>query len=445
MDKIKTIFSKISLWIFIGLLAYVPLHILISIWLGSYLGILDFMKIAKDIALVLGLVTVAVVAIDKKWLASLKTDKLTWFIGAYALLTIIMSLILPVDQDAEILGLIYNLRFLAFFVYAVLLTRLYKADWLMKKVLVVVLSVALLVMVFGFVQYMWLPDDALTKIGYSRSNGALPAFFIDDKPDLERIMSTVRDPNSLGSYLIIILSLSLVLFLNVKNKDLKQLNGGLLALSVLCLWFTFSRSAWLGALLAVLIILYLSFAKDRKMKIDRRLLFVLPVVALIFVGGLYVARDSYFVKNVILHADESTVLEDPNELRVRFWQESLESAINNPLGHGVGTAGLASIRNEKQGTVLNENYYLQILYEVGVIGLALFLLIIAVVACRLFYISEKEYLALALLASFAGLALTNFLVHIWSNEAVSYTWWGLAGLILYKDGLSKNIRVKKKV
>ena len=90
---------------------------------------------------------------------------------------------------------------------------------------------------------------------------------------------------------------------------------------------------------------------------------------------------------------------------------------------------LASIRNNTQGTILNENYYLQIGTEVGIFGLGLFLAILFVVARRLYWLRSNP-LALALLASFVGLAVTNLLVHIWSNEAVAYTWWGLAALTI---------------
>ena len=79
--------------------------------------------------------------------------------------------------------------------------------------------------------------------------------------------------------------------------------------------------------------------------------------------------------------------------------------------------------------MLTENYYLQILHELGVIGLALFLAICVLVAKKLFK-KRSNTIALALLASFAGLAITNFLVHIWANEAVAYTWWGLAGVLI---------------
>jgi O-antigen ligase len=177
----------------------------------------------------------------------------------------------------------------------------------------------------------------------------------------------------------------------------------------------------------------------QKLDLLKRLGLAATAISVIVFAGLFSMRDSYFVRNVIFHADESTVQEDPNELRKRFWQESLSGIAEEPLGHGPGTAGLASIHNQVQGVELNENYYLQIAYEAGIIGLILFMAILGIVALDLYRL-EKSMLAKALLASLAGLMITNFLVHIWSNEAVAYTWWGLAGLIIRNtDNKSKTL------
>ena len=421
-------------YIFLGLLAYAPLHIAISIIIGANIGGLSVLKMFKDLVLVFGFCLVFFSSATKPWFKRWIRQPLVVLIAAYALLTITLALLRPTDQDAELLGVTYNLRFLLFFLYGWLLTQWYTPAPLLKTAVKTVLAVAGIVVAFGLIQYWFLPNDALTHLGFTKANGVFPAFFIDDKPNLERVMSTVRDPNSLGSYMIIIASLLGTLLLKVR-KEKRQFIGGALLATVLCLFLTFSRSALLGLLLAGGTIVALVGRKHLAGKLP-------PVVTLknaallgitagiLLAGGLYVARDSYFVQNVIFHADASTVQEDPNQLRVRFAQESLKTIISNPTGLGPGTAGLASIKNQTQGTKLNENYYLQIATEVGVIGLLLFLIILALVGRALYTASHHNIYALALFGAFAGLAFTNLLVHIWSNEAVAYTWWGLAGLSL---------------
>ena len=406
-----------------------PLHIFLSTWLGTTFGVLDFAKIAKELFLVAGFLMAIAASLKQPWFKELFKDKLVWLILAYGLLTVGLALIRPTDTDAEILGVVYNLRFLVFFGYGILLSRLFSVNELRRKALGVVLAAAAVVLIFGVVQYTLLPNDALTHVGYERGNGVLPVFLIDEKPDLERVMSTVRDPNSLGSYIIVVALLALVL--GWLEKIPKQLAGGILALALLCLVFTFSRSAWLGFLVAVAVFWGIRYGRQLGSPAFRKYRLIALGVLVLAALSVYPLRDTYFVKNVIFHADESTVLEDPNELRTRFWRESVEDIAADPVGSGPGTAGLASIRNEDQGTELNENYYLQVASEVGVLGLGLFLAIIGIVGLRLLRLSVGDPMALALLASFAGLALTNLLVHIWSNEAVAYTWWGLVGLVIF--------------
>lgn len=408
-----------------------PLHIFISTWIGTSFEILEFMKVAKDGVLVVGFLLALGVSVRKPWFKPLLRSKLVWLILAYAALTILLAVIKPTDQDAEILGVVYNTRFLLFFLYGLLLVNLFPGKKLRCIAIKTILAVGAVVVLFGIFQYLLLPNNALSHLGYARVNGVLPAFFIDEKPDLERAMSTLRDPNSLGSYLIIIGMLAAGMLLAVRRQRKKKLLAALLILTTVCLWFTFSRSALLGFAVASVVFLLLSDNKFKRVLMQRKKLVIVSCLAafVVLAGVFTLAKDTYIVQNVVFHADESTTLEDPNELRQRFWQESVIRITLQPEGSGPGTAGLASIRNDKQGTVLNENYYLQIAEEVGVLGIMLFLAILTVVAYRL-YQQKQSTLALALLASFAGLAVTNFLVHIWSNEAVAYTWWGLTALAL---------------
>jgi O-antigen ligase len=434
-EKYQDALALAGLYIFHGLLVYMPFHILVSTWLGSSLDLLDALKVLKDVVLVAGLLATLGASVSQKWFPKLAKDKLLWLIAAYGVLTALLALARPTDTDAEAIGLIYNTRFLLFFAYALLLCRLHGVDRVKRTSLRIVISVAAAVLFFGILQYAVLPDDILTHLGYSRANGVLPAFFIDDKPDLERVMSTLRDPNSFGSYAMIIGSLAAAFLLKAKDKYLKQVAGGLLALSLLGLWFSFSRSAWLGFVAAMGVLAVVGLASERM----KRTVMLAALGAVVVIGaGLFVARDSYFVKNVVFHADETTTRESPNELRLKFWRESVSEIGDVPLGHGPGTAGLASIRNTEQGTRLTENYYLQIGHEIGVIGLGLFLAILGIVGFRLYGLTARSTFALALLAAFAGLMVTNFLALIWSNEAVAYTWWGLAGTAL-------SLRPKSKV
>jgi O-antigen ligase len=232
--------------------------------------------------------------------------------------------------------------------------------------------------------------------------------------------------------LLIILGFSSVWALSIADGKRKVKYMGFAALTLLAVFWTFSRAAWIGGAVTLLVVGYFMAVRQRFRVQTYKFPIIIAGAMLLLLGasGLYVFRDTYLVKNVVFHADEATVLEDPNELRLRFWQESFGDIADEPLGSGPGTAGLASIRNDER-TVLNENYYLQTTQETGIIGLILFLAILFIVALRLYDSAKTQNLvAIALLASLAGLIITNLLAHIWANEAVAYTWWSLAGLAL---------------
>lgn len=430
-------FLQLSKVLFLGLLAYAPLHIFISTLIGANLGGLALLKVLKDIVALFGFCLILGLSIGQPWFKAWIRSKLVLVIMAYGLLTVLLAAWRPTDLDAEVLGVTYNLRFLIFFLYGWLLAKHLPVRPLLQAATKVVLASGLVVVSFGLIQYWFLPNNALTHLGFTKENGVFPAFFIDDKPNLERVMSTVRDPNSLGSYLIITASLLGALLVRAK-RDKRMFWGGLLLATVLCLFLSFSRSALLGLALALVVGVGL-LGKDKVRLSSRHMrlgLVAVTALLVLLVGGLYAARNTYAVQNVIFHADQSTTQEDPNQLRVRFLKESVQGVVDNPLGRGPGTAGLASIRNNVQGTQLNENYYLQIATEVGILGLLLFVTILGFVAWSL-YRAPISWATTALLASFAGLAFTNLLVHIWSNEAVAYTWWGLAGLVIALPARSK--------
>lgn len=425
---------RLCFWIFIGVLAYAPLHILLSTWLGTTFGVLPVAKAAEDVVMTIGAGLTLVVYLQRYGMASLRPRRLlVGLIAAYVLLTLLLALIRPTDHQAELIGLVLNLRFLVFFMYGVLLAQLVDRRELRRKSLIMVCASAFIVLVFGVVQYVALPNNALAHVGYERKNGVLPAFFIDDKPDLERIMSTQRDPNSLGSYVLIVLAIAGALW--ARGKQFRNLSRGFLLLSGLCLWFTFSRSAWIGAIIVLLMLIVLRPTARRWVTTHRKKFLIVGLVAgITIVGGLVAARHTYVVQNVLFHADKSTVLEDPNQLRLRFFRESVSKTIHQPLGSGPGTAGLASIHNTVQGGQLNEDYYLQIAVETGVLGIVLFVAILVCVARYVWVeVRRGDWLALAVLAGLAGLMFTNLLVHIWSSEAVAYTWWGLAAVVVSRS------------
>jgi hypothetical protein len=422
--------KKLSLYIFYGLLAYMPLHIFMSTWLGSSFGLLDFAKIFKDVVLMLGFLVILRLT---PWnvLREMAASKLIGLILAFGFLNLILAVFMSTDQKAEILGLVYNTRFLVFFLYGALLTKHYKARWLINKAIKIVLMVAVPVMIFGLAQYFIISDNALTNVGYNLTNGVQPAFFIDNNMDLERVMSTLRDPNSYGAYILIIGSIAFSYLLISRSKKHRNIMIGILGLAIVNLLLTFSRSAWIASFITCAAILHFAgWSKHGFLVLTKHKFTALIILAALTVGFLP-AISSNFVQNALFHtSDTSASKVSSNEARVKHYQSAVKTVAIQPAGYGPGTAGPQSLHNDVQGAKITENYYLQIAIELGLPGLFIFIGILYLTGLKL--LSEGSVESAALFAALLGIILTNFFLHTWSNEAVAYTWWGLAGLIQKK-------------
>jgi hypothetical protein len=420
-------------WSALALLVYMPLHLLLAQSLSLFTGGLAAWKITKDIVLFAAalLAGVYILGQREKHLPGPVLILLTLIISYAALHLLFVVLNPSLDLETALLATVYNTRlFWALILgYAAShgLKRSEQAAWqatCMRWLLATSVVVALL----GVVQY-FLPADFMEHLGYGLDRGAKPSFAIDDKPDLPRIFSTLRDPNSLGAFLLLPIAIAASRLLSAFKIEKGKRLTSILFLAALgtALLLTFSRSAWLGA---VATIAYLGIQTTRSHKwiqIDKRYLVGIGIFVAAAVVSVVVWRDQYFVQNLVWHGDEATVELDPNEKRLRYFQQSIDASIEQPLGHGPGMAGIVSIRNPNGG-FLPENYYLQIAYEVGILGLTLFVAIQVLIYRQL----SRQFTTLSyvLRASFGGLLISSLLLHTWSNEAVMYSWWMLAGVAL---------------
>ncbi|HUS25885.1 MAG TPA: O-antigen ligase family protein [Nevskiaceae bacterium] len=428
-------FRQIPYKLSLTFLAYMPFHVFLVQSLSLATGGLDIWKASKDVAL--GLATVFVVCLVYQ---QRKASRLFGLLVGLALLYGGLHLLLwalhpDLYRPTAILGFVYNTRVLCFAVLGMGASLLLSNGPYMRAVLRWTLAVSTLVAILGVIQY-FLPKDFLTHLGYSLERGVRPAFFIDDQPDLPRIMSTLRDPNSLGAYLVLPITALSVLLLHAKDIYKRQMLGGMLAVHGLALLLTFSRSAWAGALLAVGLVLWWQYRESVLAAAKR--FWVPGAILLVLLGGtLFAARNAYVVKSFVTHSDGTPQAQyDSNGFHWYYAKKGIDGIVRNPFGHGPGTAGLVSIQNPNGG-LLTENYYIQIGYEVGLLGLALFIAVNVLLYLKLR--QRHDDIGTVLLASFWAYVLINMLLHIWSNEAVAAQWWILAGLAAgVKNGHTKD-------
>jgi hypothetical protein len=401
-----------------------PFHIFLSQSLSLITGGLEEWKIGKDV-LLMGLVLFTICLVFLQGRANRFFKLLVGITIVYGLLHLgLWATHHDLYQRTAMLGTIYNVRLLLFAILgagAVLLSPKFAFSSLTRFVLVISTVVAGL----GILQY-FLPSDLLTHVGYSLDRGVRPAFFIDDNPLFPRIMSTLREPNSLGAYLILPATLLSLLLFRVKDINKRYIVGGAFGLHIIAIFLTQSRSAWI----ALLVSLVLAFFWQHKVwftEFIKRFWYIWVALVLVVVSGALLLKDTHFVQGYIVHTSTARTSQlDSNDYHALLIRQGLEGVRHQPLGHGPGTAGIVSIQNPDGGQ-LTENYYIQIAYEVGIVGAALFIGFNIWLYVRLW--RRKDYLGVAMCASFWAYVVTNMLLHTWSNEAVAAQWWILAGML----------------
>lgn len=406
------------------LLVMVPFHAFLTVSLSSVFGGYTLLRLWSAVVLGLCMGLLGYWLYNDAWLRAWFRVSLTLrFIWLYLLLCIILAVSALARGDvagqAAMYGLFINSRFLLFFVFVLALGHY--SDWLRRKWPQLILVPAMLVALFAILQYNVLPHDFLSRFGYGPDT-IRPIFTINDNPAYVRVQSTLRGPNPLGAYLVIIIGLLAAQWRSSKKRSNLAVYAAACGLALL---FSFSRSAWLGAVAAVLIVLAIELRSRRN-----RLILAGGFLAVVLIGllGYSAMRSDAGIQNALFHTeDKSAVTVSSNDQRETALRASVRDIARHPLGTGPGTAGPASVHNTGHEVRLAENYYMQIAQEVGWFGLVLFVCICAIVGYRLWLLSPGA-LALGMLASFIGLFVVNMLSHAWADDTLAFTWWGLAGI-----------------
>lgn len=425
--KVSALKYTVLSWVsYLAMLIFlmVPFHAFITVWGSTIIGHYTGLRLIEFILLIIATIGVTTLfLIDHKIRITALSRRLVWVILVYVAFNIVWGLLAmaggEVNDTAFGYAMIVNLRFLVFFLITWFLTlRLARlsANWRW-----LVMGPALAVVVFGLLQAFVLPHDFLRHFGYGPDTIPVNTT-VNSDTDYYRVFSTLRGANPLGAYLLIPISI-LTVSLVAAKRNWRQ--AAFLAAALLVLALTYSRSAMIGAVLTIGTILFLSLRSRRAQQMA-----LAAVGALAIVGAVLVLafQNNPHFQNFVFHTeDDSKVAVSSNQDHVSALQRSLKDIKHEPLGRGPGTAGPASVYNDDKPVRIAENYYAQIGQETGLIGLALFLLILAGVG-HLLWLRRASPLALALLASLIGLSFVNLLWHAWTDDTIAYVWWGLAGI-----------------
>ncbi|MCH3923541.1 MAG: O-antigen ligase family protein [Bacteroidales bacterium] len=176
------------------------------------------------------------------------------------------------------------------------------------------------------------------------------------------------------------------------KKIAKYISLSLIFLITFCLIIISTRSSFIGLalqmmiLLAYLFVSYFRFHRDKKYLIKIALVIVVALFGF-FIGNKFIEFNykHYAVKNVknlyTVSQRVKTIEEGNSKGRLLIWKNTIKTIKQKPIiGHGIGNHKLAIMKVEaqqKKDFVVSDhahNDYLEIASELGIVGLAIYLL-----------------------------------------------------------------------
>jgi hypothetical protein len=418
--RIEKVYITLLMVIFGGIVLHAPL----SVGLGTLFpdhGLL--IKSWKEVIMALAFPLAIGIIVRRGLFTQLLNDLLVRLIALFAALHLLLASVFYQGLSATAAGLAIDLRYLLFFflVYvAILVFPEYR-----RRMLQIGVVGAFVVTGFAVAQ-LFLPADILTHIGYGKSTIA-PYLTVDKNPNFIRENSTLRGPNPLGAYAGMVLGILAAAWVRRANKVSQNQRIAWVVLvicSLVALWVSYSRSAWIAGIIAV--VTPLAVFANRKM--TRRTWAIAVAIVVVFTGATALSKDNSFVSNVILHENPtggSAV--SSNEGHVSSLVTSWGQFIHQPFGSGVGSTGSASLFSGTPEII--ENQYLFVAHEAGWLGLGLFAAIFIIILMRLWH-RRQDWLALGVFAGGIGIASIGLLLPVWTDDTVSIVWWGLAAIAL---------------
>lgn len=419
MKRLAHILDTYLYYFLLALVLIMPLHAFLAISLGKLTGQQALLQSWKEVGLVLAAMAAWTIFFTNKQVKQrVAKQPAAWTAKAFIVVALIITAIShSVGFYDTLLGVKTTLGFLVLFV-AIQATEFTPKRWntLIKGLLAISSAIGL----FAIAQVYVLPADWLTRFGYGTST-VLPFHLVDPAVASIRIIATFSGPNQLGSFMIIPLIISFWLVLRKQWLAIIPF-----ALTGFALFHSYSRSAWIGAVIAIFITLLIRLHGWWKLSL------LAPALAIFIAANILSGPVHAMTTNLTFYVyhgqfvDGHTNGSDSN--RIKNAQYGIEKIQAKLQGYGLGTAGPAS-KNTAQ-PIITENSYLQIGIETGVIGLLLFIATVILTIYALWGQRGTVDEAVPLIAALIGLSATNMFLHTWADSATALVLWGLMGYCL---------------
>lgn len=282
--------------------------------------------------------------------------------------------------------------------------------WLMRCVKALIAS-GTMVAWFGILQYC---------LGiFETGNWLDQSYFYDIEG---RVVSVFENPNVLGSYLLLVLPFSLYFMVRSQTKKNKLLSWISILSILACTLLTWSRGAWIAALICLLS--FALFYTKKTMRVLFGLCFCIPFLP--FVLPQSVVRRFTSIGNL---ADSSTMY------RVYTWKGTWRAISDHFMGGvGYGTAAYAEMYPQyafagMEAAAHSHSLFLQLWFGMGIFGLLSFLTVIFLsTQMNLEFLKKAKNLDLKWMVLASMCAILSSLImglfdFVWYNYRVFYLFW----------------------
>lgn len=383
--------KRMIVWLLLAIAFFIPL----LPWVGTILvGILALMIVVQSVR-------------EKKWaLSASPVGGWIWGLVICSALSITVS---PIPFFSAY-NWLYGMASYVLVYYATMTYMTAYED--RKKLLTVVIASAILVCLYGLVQFA--------------HETAMSAAWVDasEFPLLKRrLYSTLQNPNLMGAYLLEVLSMAGPLAICYKRLKTPYLGWIIAGFFLLCVVFTYSRGIWISL---ACMVLYWGLVLNRKLLLS---LLAIPAVLFFYHGGVAQRLWSLFA-----HADTSV------SLRYAIWDSTTYMIEEFPL-LGIGWGAYWQVYPsynyfiQDTSTIIYHahNMYLHIAAEIGIPGCICFLMVLILHAWKAYRlpVGDKttelviKYGITALVVGVLVSGMTDY--ELFSNQ-VSIVFWQFLGL-----------------
>lgn len=250
-----------------------------------------------------------------------------------------------------------------------------------------------------------------------------------------RVYSTLENPNNYAEFIVLTFPVSLVFCCNIVDRRWKTLAVASMALPVVALLMTYSRSSWVSFALAAVVFLALW---------DKRLLPLIPVAAVIAVPLL---PDSIF--NRILTIGNTA--DSSNAYRLYIWASALRMIYDFGLaGIGLGPGNFTPLYADycdPNASVAQHSHmlYLEVWLEMGLLGIVSFLCMYLGVIRRAIRAMDHtdpllRHVLIACVSSLVGVSFVCAAEYIWFYPRILFAFFILIGTTLAAVKLAEERR-----